>query len=163
MATCDYCGSTILFGGVRDGNLRYCKDNCRNAGALVRLSGQIPEYEIDRQVREVHQGLCPVCRGSGPVDVHTAHQVWSALVLTSWKSQPRISCRSCGIKSQVQGLLISLIAGWWGFPWGLIMTPVQVVKNLAGIVKGPDPMTPSPKLERLVRMSIARSAVQQGS
>jgi len=28
--------------------------------------------------------------------------------------------------------LISLVAGWWGFPWGLIYTPIVILGNLMG-------------------------------
>lgn len=28
--------------------------------------------------------------------------------------------------------LLSLVAGWWGFPFGLIFTPIAVVQNLLG-------------------------------
>ena len=162
MARCDYCGSRILFGGARDGDLRFCNARCQQTGTLLKISRQIPDDVIQKRLWEVHQGRCPVCQGNGPVDVHTSHQVWSALVVTTWKSQPRISCRRCGIKSQVQGLLISLVAGWWGFPWGLIFTPVQIVRNLGGLFNGPEPMKPSAQLEKLVRMNVASSA-REGS
>lgn len=29
-------------------------------------------------------------------------------------------------------ILLSLLLGWWGFPWGLIYTPMVVVQNLSG-------------------------------
>lgn len=29
-------------------------------------------------------------------------------------------------------LLISLLCGWWGFPFGLIFTPIAIVRVLAG-------------------------------
>ena len=29
-------------------------------------------------------------------------------------------------------ILISLVAGWWGFPFGLIYTPISIVQNLSG-------------------------------
>ena len=44
-----------------------------------------------------------------------------------------------------------MLPGWWGFPFGLIMTPVQVMRNLAGIFGGPNPASPSPALEKLIR------------
>lgn len=163
MAKCDYCGSLILFGGVRDGDLRFCNDKCHSGGALLKVSSQIPEDLLQKQLWEVHQGACPSCQGRGPVDVHTAHQIWSALVLTSWKSVPQVSCRSCGVKEQLKSLVLCLVAGWWGFPWGVVMTPVQVVRNLSGMIKGPDPMNPSPQLEKLVRMHMARRAMAQRS
>jgi hypothetical protein len=28
--------------------------------------------------------------------------------------------------------LLSLFLGWWGFPWGLVYTPMVVIQNLAG-------------------------------
>jgi hypothetical protein len=54
---------------------------------------------------------------------------------------------------------LSLALGWWGFPWGLIVTPVQIARNITGMLKGPDPLAPSAKLERAVRMNIAANAV----
>ena len=155
MAKCDYCGSSILFGGARTGDLRFCNHRCQQAGQLIAVSNQVPPDVVQARVWAVHQGLCPKCQGKGPVDVHTAHQVWSALLLTSWKSEPQVSCRACGIKRQATGLVFSLVAGWWGFPWGLIMTPVQVVRNVSGMLSGPDPQKPSAQLERIVRLSMA--------
>ena len=32
----------------------------------------------------------------------------------------------------MQWTLISLVAGWWGFPWGLIYTPMALFQNLKG-------------------------------
>jgi hypothetical protein len=159
MASCDYCGSSILFGGTRVGEQRYCNARCHRAGQLIQVSQQYPGDVVQKQVWEVHQRPCPVCHGQGPVDVHMGYQVWSALVVTQWKSVPRVSCRSCGIKHQVSNLLISLVAGWWGFPWGLVLTPVQVGRNLFALTKGPDPMKPSAQLEKLVRMQIGQNAL----
>ena len=104
-------------------------------------------------------GLCPVCSGNGPIDVHTSHEVWSILLMTSWKSLPRISCRSCGVKRQLGGLFFSLFAGWWGFPWGLVMTPVQIVKNVIGLASPPDPMQPSDELLHQMRLIIAEHLI----
>jgi len=32
----------------------------------------------------------------------------------------------------MQWRLISLLVGWWGFPWGLIYTPMTLIQNLGG-------------------------------
>lgn len=32
----------------------------------------------------------------------------------------------------MQWTLISLLVGWWGFPWGLIYTPMVLIQNLGG-------------------------------
>lgn len=160
MASCAYCGTTILFGGVKENDLRFCNQECFQKGRVVALSRSIPKNVVDEQVRSIHRGVCPKCKGSGPVDVHTSHRVYSALVVTSWRSIPGVSCRSCGIKSQAGNMLYCLLLGWWGFPWGIIMTPVQIVRNIAGMTKGPDETKPSDKLENLVRIHLASQAVQ---
>ena len=163
MAQCDYCGSTIIFGGKRDGNGRFCNQNCQGRGALLAISRQLPDSAVQDQVWKVHQGLCPKCSGSGPVDVHVSHRVWSALVVTSWRSAPQLSCRSCGIKSQAADAAISLALGWWGFPWGLVVTPIQIGRNLFCMSRPPDPTKPSPQLEKIIRMTIAAQSLQQRS
>jgi hypothetical protein len=153
MASCANCGSTIVLGGITQGNERYCNDRCATAGRLVQVAANFPAAEIERRVREVHQGSCPRCKGPGPVDVHTSHSIWSLLLLTRWSSHPRISCRPCGKKQQLEHLAMSLVTGWWGFPWGLIMTPVMVVKNIGGLAgSGYDPRQPSAELQRIVRL-----------
>ena len=79
MAKCDYCGSTIIFGGKRQGDLRFCNDRCLGNGGLLLVSRQVPENVVHESLWKVHQGRCPKCTGPGPVDVHVSHRVWSAL------------------------------------------------------------------------------------
>ena len=117
-----------------------------------------PEELIQKQVLAVHQGDCPKCGRPGPVDVHVSHRVWSAIHVTSWKSRPQVSCRACGIKAQLGDALFSLLLGWWGVPFGLLWTPVQIARNVLGMVNGPDPNVPSPLLEQVVRQGIAGRA-----
>ena len=157
MASCGYCGSTVIFGGVKtqDNSERFCNKKCYQGAVLLSMSDRIPADVVNRQIESLHQGLCPKCQGRGPVDVHTKYRVWSALIVTSWNNIPQISCRSCGRKAQVTGLLTSLLFGWWGFPWGFIMTPVQITRNIIGMVKGPDDLRPSAMLQKMVRIGMA--------
>ena len=160
MASCASCGSTVIFGGKSAGERRFCSDACLQRGALLSALDQVPPELLAKQTQEVHQGTCPKCSGSGPVDVHTSHRVWSAVVMTSWSSRPQICCRSCGIKGKVGDAAFSLFLGWWGLPWGVIMTPIQVLRNLAGIISSPDPAKPSKQLETMVGLEIATKVLQ---
>ena len=156
MGKCDYCGATILFGGVKDGNYRFCNDKCHQRGYVVTVAGQIPDEVVRKAALEIHSGFCPRCGGRGPVDVHMIHKIWSAFLMTSWSSTPQISCRSCGVKGILGGTAFSFFLGWWGVPWGFIMTPVQVSRNVYGLLKGNEHVSrPSEQLEKLVRMDIA--------
>lgn len=160
MAKCATCGTTILFGGARDGVLRFCNEKCQQQGVVLSVAGQVPPELVQRQALQVHRGPCPKCGGEVPVDVHLGYRIWSALFLTSWQSMQRVCCRSCGMKGQVLDALFSLALGWWGFPWGFIMTPVQVGRNIIGLMSGPDPAMPSARLEKVVRIVIASQALE---
>jgi hypothetical protein len=125
MASCGYCGTTILFGGKRDGELRFCNAECQQKGLVAAVAQEVPDALVSDQVWKVHQGLCPKCGSSGPVDA-----------------------------------VFSLAFGWWGFPWGLIMTPVQIFRNVAGLLNATDPMVPSPQLGHIIRLHIAANAFE---
>jgi hypothetical protein len=155
MAKCDYCGTTIIFGGERHGNLRFCGKRCVQDGILLTVAKTVPVDVLEQRVNEVHHSACPNCGGAGPVDVHISHSVWSALIMTSWRSSPQVCCRRCGNKEKLRDALLSLFVGWWGFPWGLIMTPVQISRNVIGLFRGPDPAMPSKMLHRMVCLNIA--------
>jgi len=163
MARCAACNSTILFGGKRDANGRFCNQTCQARGELLAAAKDIPDAIVREQVWQIHQGTCPKCGGAGPVDVHVTHRVWSAVFLTSWKSTPEISCCSCGRKGQWVGVASSALLGWWGFPWGVVFTPIQIAKNLAAIARPADASTPSPQLEKMVRMKMAGNVVSRSA
>lgn len=160
MASCAYCNTTILFGGKRRGDLRFCNAECEQRGVLASVANQVPQQVVDRYLAQVHRGNCPICNGNGPIDVHTSYRAWSALVLTSWSSRPSVCCQSCGKKRKIVDAIFSVLLGWWGLPWGLLITPLQVGRNIIGFFRSPDPATPSPALEKILRLQLAASAMQ---
>jgi len=154
MAKCGYCGSTIVIGGVRAGEQRFCNQKCLQGAYILSVTKNVPPEVLDRQVEEIWRGNCPKCRSLGPVDVHKVHEVWSALVLTRWTTNAQVSCRSCATKRQLGGVAFSFFFGWWGFPWGLILTPVQITRNVIGMSRGPDAARPSEDLRKLVLVNL---------
>jgi hypothetical protein len=114
---------------------------------------------LNRKVEEVWGGACPKCKGPGPVDVHKVHEVWSALVMTRWTTKSQVSCRSCARKRQLGGAAFSFVFGWWGFPWGLILTPVQVTRNIIGMGAGPDSSRASDGLRKLVMVNLGAQVI----
>ena len=58
----------------------------------------------------------------------------SALVITFRRNSPIYFVRA-GESPVGKGLpwtLLTLVPGWWGFPWGLIWTPMALFTNLRG-------------------------------
>ena len=158
MASCAYCNTTILLGGKRQGDLRFCNATCMQRGALALTARALPQPEVDQYVAQVHRGQCPACKGAGPVDVHTSYRVWSLLFMTSWSSRPKVCCQGCGTKRKVGDTVFSVVLGWWGFPWGFLVTPMQIIRNVWGVVNQPDPSMPSPALEQMLRLEMAARA-----
>ena len=156
MTSCDYCGTGILFGANKDGDLRFCSPDCATKADWVRAALALPRDEADHCVRETHQSPCPRCGGPGPLDVYTSQWVYSALAWTSWGSRPEICCQSCGRTKYLKSGVFSLLLGWWGFPFGFVITPLQVCRNLGGLlgIGAPDPGSPSPALDRMVRLRL---------
>jgi hypothetical protein len=160
MASCATCGSTIVFGGKRVGERRFCSDKCVAGGAFLAVADALPESVVSARAWEIRNGRCPVCTGPGPVDVHTSYRVWSGLVITSHSSRLNIGCRRCGTRARLKDAGFSLLFGWWGFPWGLVWTPVQIGRNISAIMRSEEDATPSAQLTHIVRLQIAAAAAQ---
>lgn len=155
MATCSYCNSYMLFGGKRRDDLRFCNTECLQRGMLKHSGDQLPQHEVQSYTEKVHSSPCPRCHGPGPVDVYTSYRVWSAILFTSWSNRPAVSCRSCGVKRQLGGIAYSFVLGWWGIPLGLLATPIQILRNVFGLLFPPGSNKPSAKLENMLRLQLA--------
>ena len=159
MPKCSGCGQFILFGGVRGAGRRYCNATCATKELLQLAAEKLPKELVAESVRKVHEGDCPTCGARGPVDIHVSHSAVSLLVVTRWQSIPQLCCRRCGFKAQVKRLMVSTTFGWWGFPWGILITPFQIIRNIVGIVRPPDPSTPSQELIDCIRLRMATEVI----
>ncbi len=162
MSSCSACGTTIIFGGKKIGGKHFCNNTCARNGPILARAAQLSDADVRALALRIHAGRCPICSGAGPVDVRVSHQVWSALILTRFKSTQHIACRTCGMKKQVGDLLISAVAGWWGFPWGLLVTPIQVGRNISGMLLAPNPRQPSAQLVQKARLILAERSLGIG-
>jgi hypothetical protein len=160
---CANCGKSILMGGVRDGARTYCCRACLDADDAGRLGALIPARFVDAHAVGIHGGNCPKCNGPGPVDVHRSHTVWSALVLTKWRTQEHIVCRRCATGRQLRSLASCTLLGWWGVPFGPVATPIQIARNFAALHANPGADGPTDALrEKVRRMLVHRRQRNKG-
>lgn len=159
MAECNHCGKSILFGGRRLDGARYCGARCAARHPLLKMAERVPEAVLQQHVRQWRMSDCPHCKRPGPLDVYRHHRVHSLVLMTQWHTRQRICCRRCGRRSQLGSALYSAALGWWGVPWGVLVTPLQVGRNIVGMCRGA-PAAPSAQLERLVRLHLAEQALQ---
>ena len=161
MAVCHYCSTTILFGGLEADGQLFCDERCRTSARLLRLSDKVYPDQIQKKAAEFHRRNCPKCGGPGPTDVHRAHRIRSVLFRSKWESSPLLCCRRCATRAQLKSLCGCLFLGWWNFPWGLLMTPLQIYRNVAAILAGPSPDRPSLDLEKLACVGLAAKRARE--
>ena len=161
MPTCSYCETAFWFGGKRNGPHAFCNEECEHRGALLNLIDHVPEDVVTQHIAAVHHGDCPQCGGSGPIDVHNSYRVWSALILTSWSTHPKICCVECAKSAQIKDAIFSLACGWWGLPWGLIITPIQISRNLIAIMSARRAGAPSPQFRKFIKLYLAQQIVDE--
>lgn len=163
MASCGYCDATILFGGVKMRGKVYCNEHCREADVTNEITATIPESHLEQALAEFREAPCPVCGSRGPVDMHTSYRVLSFIVLTQHAEIPRVSCRSCAGNAKIKDGLITFLFGWWGVPFGIVLTPVFLCRNIYGFLFPVSELEPSPQFREHVRLWIAQTGWQPES
>ncbi len=163
MKKCSACGKRIALGGEAFVDQLYCNEKCRKAGLLEASERYLSHDIIMERVMDIHHGPCPMCGKEGPNDVQWHYTVWSAIFVTSHKDQPDICCRGCGIKKKWSGVLFSGTLGWWGFPFGLLLTPAQLVRNFVSMAKSPVHGKPSRELMDMIRMEMGAMALLEAA
>jgi hypothetical protein len=154
MATCDFCGTYFTFGALKTGRHSFCSGACQDRGRVLQTLDQLSTADLDRYVNEAHHSICQSCKEQKSIDVRRSHWVWSAGFVTRWGSTAKVECAVCSRPRQLKALLLSLLVGWWGVPFGVFITPVQVVRNIKGLVGGRT--GPSPELRRIVLLKLAQ-------
>jgi hypothetical protein len=113
--------------------------------------GGVTEDQVLAQAHAIRNGACPLCKKQqSPVDLREEHWVWSALVVTRYGRKTRLCCHDCGRANNLRALGKNAVLGWWGFPFGLLITPYKIGMNLHGYFRK-DGNAPSAELQRWVR------------
>jgi hypothetical protein len=154
---CDYCGSFFRGGTLKRSRYQFCNGSCFESGQVLEALDHVPPAVVDAQIEAVRNQPCPLCRGRGPLAIYHTHRVYSLIVYTSWSTRTHFCCRACARKEQAKALAFCTLAGWWGVPWGVFVTPWQIIRNIGGLVRDRD--RPSKELERVTRLNLAKSLV----
>jgi hypothetical protein len=157
MAVCDYCNKSFSLFGVSENGYTYCSAKCKDqAQALLKSLDRFNPQEIDAYIERVHSGPCKQCGQSGPVDFYQSYRVFSVIIFTRWTTHNHFVCRACARNEQLKSLAYSALLGWWGFPFGFILTPIQIIRNVVGLADSSDRSHPSVRLQNLLKLNLAR-------
>ena len=163
MSNCAHCKQFILFGGIKHGSMRFCSKKCFEAAKIPRAALNIPDDDVHEIVEQFHQGDCPVCAGPGPVDIHESYRVVSLLVLTRFETIPLISCRRCATMAKIKNTFITGLFGWWGVPFGIILTPIFLARNFFGFLFPVSAYEPSARLKDHIKLTLVDQHLRQMS
>lgn len=159
MAKCDSCRTLIAWGGVKEGNYRYCSERCTERGRIERVTRAVPRELMERYLWAVYEGDCPQCGGPGPLDVYGAHGAWSELASALRNRLPPISCRACGAKTELQAVLRAAALGWW-LPFEVLLMPLAIGRSILRMAMRRSQSGPSRQLERRVKVELAISCAR---
>lgn len=159
---CDFCGSSARLSAVLNEGQRFCSKACLRKARLLEVSEDIPAEAIYRHAVAIKNGSCPECRQSGSrTEVRTYHRVWSIGLFTQWTHRTHICCHACGRKTNFGSIMFCVLFGWWSVPWGLVMTPAQIMANITQMLKPMADPEPSEALVQAARLDLAAKLYKQ--
>lgn len=86
--------------------------------------------KFDEQLALLRSLPCPICaNNSAPLNAVLASRAMSFIIMINYVRTPVIGCIECLRKRCNKASVISLFAGWWGFPWAPIRTIQAFVQN----------------------------------
>ena len=74
---------------------------------------------------------CPICRSkTKKLNGTISYTVKSFVLFTNYRIEPTVACVDCLDKKNNDAILVTALLGWWGFPGGLLKTPLYIYKNI---------------------------------
>jgi len=157
---CPTCSKTILFGGIKEGDKKYCSEKCHEEGEVTRTAETFSDQTVEAFSAEIYNGSCPECDGPGPIDVHKSYFVYSFVLSTNYRTNENVLCKQCATKKQWSDLFRSFFFGWWGLPFGLIITPIMIVANIIAMFQNPHLKGPTKALNERSRLILAAQQME---
>lgn len=104
-----------------------------NPGLLNAAFAQNKDYkleEVETYAEFLRALPCPDCGNTkDKLNGTICHTVKSFIFFTTYGTKPVIACPDCLNKANNSATLSTALLGWWGFPWGLLKTPLYIYRN----------------------------------
>ena len=157
MSSCSYCQAIIEDEEweTEDGQI-FCSASCIAETRLRELREAMPTDLVLAEAKQMQMRDCPICGRHCQVDGQRHHYVYSFFLFSKWGSEDFEACTRCGLFTKAWTMLKCLLMGWWAVPFGLPLTIIQVVRNLAEIRSAPKWQPPSETLQKAARNRLAK-------
>lgn len=153
---CDFCKNSARFSALLDEGQRFCSKSCLRNARLLEVAEEISQEEILGHASLIKNGACPECRQlTSRTEVRRYYRVWSVGIFTQRTDRAHICCHACARKTNFGSLVFCMLFGWWGIPWGIIMTPVQIIANITEMFRPLSDPVPSEALLQAAKLDLA--------
>lgn len=99
--------------------------------AIELQTKELSEKELNNLKNRIIKLPCPICgQNYKPLKGTLIRKVLSFIVFTSYDKEFIISCKACADKKRKNALILTIILGWWGLPWGIFRTPHAIIHTL---------------------------------
>lgn len=160
-AECDFCGNSAMSKPVIDSGQRFCRPRCLHAARISEAAVDLAEADITAVAQAIQDGLCPSCRQTGSlVEVRHYHRVMSFGVFTRYTKSSKLCCLECGRTENLKSFALTFLLGWWGMPFGILLTPTYLVANIGEMFERRRRGELSEGLVREARYQLAARALQ---
>ena len=109
-------------GDLRPEAVTALRDELRRRGLDSPLVEQLQELStggVESLAEQFRQLPCPRCGSVGQmVNAFKIATTMSFLVMTQYKEETVLGCPACVKSAAKEARLTTLLAGWWGIPWG---------------------------------------------
>jgi hypothetical protein len=87
--------------------------------------------EIDAYCDIVSNLSCPSCGSmTERLNGTLTGEAMSFIFFTTYNKKIKVGCPLCLDKANNNAITKTAVLGWWGFPWGVIRTPLAIALNL---------------------------------
>ncbi len=106
--------------------------NERNVGSkelLNDLKILLSDSNITNLYEDKKYGFCKYCKEKKELFGIEYSWLYSIIFITKIHKETIIGCHECLSEHVKSSQTITVLAGWWGFPFGIFATPLTLIKN----------------------------------
>lgn len=87
------------------------------------------EAELNRLTIKYSKSTCPICKENTGISYIVLKEIKGFIIISTTKNVQVIGCKSCIENKMMETNKSNLIFGWWSLPFGIIRTPIILIRN----------------------------------
>jgi hypothetical protein len=98
---------------------------------VIAQAKKYPNAQLEIYAEKLRKIPCPICNQTHKkLNGTIAYTVKSFVFFSSFAKKPIIACPECLDRENNNSITSTLLLGWWGFPLGILKTPIYIYRNM---------------------------------